>query len=89
MLFYKSTRSRQSMLCSCDSDTNAVVPCASRVMSSNMPCSYRAKNGVCAMLKHTARSSSRACSSVLPVQYLRTTYLRTTYLRKAQYFGNR
>ncbi|EEH59481.1 uncharacterized protein MICPUCDRAFT_64797 [Micromonas pusilla CCMP1545] len=50
MLFYKSTRSCQSMLCSCDSDTNAVDPRASRVMSSNMPCSHRAKNGVCAML---------------------------------------
>ena len=42
------------MLCSCDSDTDAVDPRASRVMSSNMPCSYRAKNGVCAMIAHRA-----------------------------------
>ena len=57
LLFYKSTRSRQSMLCAYDSDKDAVIPHTSRVMSYNMLCSYRAQNGFCVMLQHTARSS--------------------------------
>ena len=54
-------------------------------IDNNFQCRYDTS----AVILYVYCSCTRACSSVLPVQYLRTTYLRTTYLRKAQYFGNR